>query len=65
MNLDLIVEIAELANSLVQTVRNGNADATTVTSTLLQILQQGAQAYEQQTGAALDPSLIRAEAFPS
>jgi hypothetical protein len=61
MNLDLIVEIAELANSLVQTLKTGNADATTVTSTLLQVLQKGVQAYEQQTGAVLDPSLIRAE----
>jgi hypothetical protein len=62
MNLDLIMEIAELALSLVNNALNGAQSSAAVTSTLLQILQKGAQAYQQHTGQALDPSLIHAEA---
>ena len=32
-----------------------------LTATLLQILQKGAQVYQQQTGQPLDPSLLHAE----
>ena len=62
MNLDLIMEIAELALSLVNNALNGAQPSASVTSTLLQILQKGAQAYQQHTGQALDPTLITAEA---
>jgi hypothetical protein len=62
MNLDLIMEIAELALSLVNNALNGNQSSASATSTLLQILQKGAQAYQQHTGQPLDPTLITAEA---
>ena len=62
MNLDLIMEIAELALSLVNNALNGTQPSVAVTSTLLQILQKGAQAYQQHTGQPLDPTLITAEA---
>ena len=62
MNLNLILDIAQLALSLVTNTVNSGQSATSVTSALLQILQKGAQAYQQHTGQALDPSLIHAEA---
>lgn len=55
MNPQLIFDIIALALSL---VRGQNAS---VAGTLLQIIQKGAQAYQQHTGEALDPSLIKAE----
>ena len=62
MNLDLIMEISDLALSLVGNALHGSQTAESVTSALLQILQKGEQAYEQHTGQALDPSLIHVEA---
>ena len=61
MSLDLIMEIAELALSLVNNALSGAQSSAAVTSTLLQILQKGAQAYQQHTGQPLDPGLIKAE----
>ena len=61
MNLNLIVEIAELALSIVENALNGSPSAQSVTDALLQILQKGAQVYQQHTGAPLDPTLIRVE----
>ena len=61
MNLDLIIEIAELALSVVENALNGSPSANSITGSLLQIVQKAAQVYEQHTGAPLDPTLIRAE----
>jgi hypothetical protein len=55
------MEIAELALSLVNNALNGAQSSASVTSTLLQILQKGAQAYQQHTGEPLDPALIKVE----
>jgi hypothetical protein len=55
MNPQLIFDIIALALSL---ARGQDAN---VAATLLQIIQKGAQAYQQHTGEALDPSLIKAE----
>jgi hypothetical protein len=55
MNTTLAFEILELALALVQ-----SKDAN-VAGTLLKIIQKGAEAYQQHTGKALDPSLIKAE----
>ena len=61
MNIDLIIEITELALSITDNILNGSQTANAQTATLLQILQKGAQAYQQQTGQPLDLSLIQAE----
>ena len=61
MNLSLIMEIAQLAFSLVSSAVQGTQTPASVTASLLQILQKGAQAYQQQTGLPLDPSLLHAE----
>jgi hypothetical protein len=55
MNTTLALEIVELALSLVQSKDANVAD------TLVKIIQKGAEAYQQHTGEALDPSLIKAE----
>jgi len=62
MNLDLIMEIAQLALSLLENGPHGTQTAAEDTNTLLLILQKGVLAYEQQTGQALDPKLIHTEA---
>lgn len=62
MNINLIIQIASLALSVVQNTVNGGQAAEANTQALLQILSKGAQAYQQQTGQALDPALIRVEA---
>jgi hypothetical protein len=62
MNIDLILEITDLALGLVNNVLSGTQNAASVTSVLLQILQKAVQVYEQHTGQTLDPSLIHAEA---
>ena len=61
MNLDLVLEIAEIALSIANSVMNGSQTGSARTAALLQILQKGAQAYQQQTGQPLDPALIQAE----
>jgi len=62
MNVALIMEIAQLASSLVDNALEKGQTAASVTSVMLQIVQKGTQAYEQHTGETLDPSLIHAEA---
>jgi hypothetical protein len=61
MNLDLVIEIAELAISIANNTLNGTQPAKQVTATLLQIVQNGALVYQQHTGQALDPRLIHTE----
>jgi len=61
MNLSLIMQIAQLALSLVSNALHGTQTTASATAALLQILQNGAQAYQQQTGLPLDPSLLHAE----
>ena len=61
MNLSLIMEIAQLALSLVSSVVQGTQAPASLTATLLQILQKGAHVYQQQTGLPLDPSLLHTE----
>ncbi len=63
MNPSLAFEIVELALSLVKSQATGTIhQAATVAETLLMIIQKGAQAYQQHTGEALDPILIKTEA---
>ena len=55
---DLVYEIMSLALSLVQSERNETPkDPVTVANILLQIIQ----AYSQQVGQIMDPSLIKVE----
>jgi len=63
MNLNLVFEILEIASALVNTrnAASGIRDSD-VAAALLAIVRKGAQAYEEHTGEALDPSLIKAEA---
>ena len=61
MNLDLVIEIAELAISIANNALNGTQPASQVTATLLKILKRGTLVYQQHTGQALDPKLIHAE----
>jgi hypothetical protein len=57
MNPDIALLIAQLALSLVP----GTQPETVVAQTLVKIIQSAKQAYEQQTGQPLDPSLIQPE----
>ena len=58
----LIFEIVQLALSLVQSQLPGKAQQdATAADTLLQIVQKGAQAYSQETGAPLYVTLIKSE----
>jgi hypothetical protein len=62
MNSGLIYEIVELALSLAQSQGSAKVQQdATVADTLLQIVQKGAQAYSQETGAPLDVTLIKSE----
>ena len=62
MTPSLVLEIVQLTLSLVQSQLPGKAQQdATVAGTLLQIVQKGAQAYSQETGAPLDVSLIKSE----
>ena len=54
MNAGLIYQLVELALSLAQNELNGS----TMESTLLDITKKGVQAYQEQTGKALDPRLV-------
>lgn len=63
MNVDLILEILQLALSLAQAQLNGQSGQNlTIGQILLQIIQKGAQAYQLHTGEPLDVSLIQPEA---
>ena len=57
MNPNVITELIELAISLANTHLAGRD----VTHILLDIIRKGVQAYEDQTGEALNPALIRPE----
>jgi hypothetical protein len=62
MNTTLILEILKLALSLAQTQIKGSASENlAIDKILLEIVQKGAEAYQQNTGEALNPSLIRPE----
>jgi hypothetical protein len=63
MNSDLIVQILQLAASVIrgQTDVAVQHDAN-VAQTLVHIVQAAARAYENQTGQPIDPSLIKPEA---
>jgi hypothetical protein len=54
MNAGLIYQLVELAISLAQ----NELDGSTMESTLLDITKKGVQAYQEQTGKALDPRLV-------
>jgi hypothetical protein len=54
MNAGLIYQLVELALSLAQNELNGS----TMESTLLDITKKAVQAYQEQTGKALDPRLV-------
>ena len=60
MNLPLALQISQLALSLVRNqVSPKVQQEVEIASILLQIVQKGAQAYEQHVGQPLDPSLIK------
>ena len=61
MNLQLVMEISDIALSITNNILKGSQTASAQTAALLQILQKAALAYQQQTGQPLDPSLIHAE----
>jgi len=62
MNPSIVFDIIELAVSLAKGQLPGAAQQdATVADTLLQIVQKGAQAYSQETGAPLDVTLIKSE----
>ena len=57
MNPNLIIDLLHLGVSLAET----HAAGQDVAHILLDIVRKGVQAYEDQTGKTLNPSLIRAE----
>ncbi len=61
MNLQLMLEIAKLALSVVDSHLEGTDQDLSVESRLLKIIRNGVQAYHQHTGEPLDPVLIKAE----
>jgi hypothetical protein len=62
MNTGLIFDILKLALSLAEAQMKGTAPQNlALDETLLEIVQKGAEAYQQHTGEALDLSLIKAE----
>ena len=63
MNSDFIVQILQLASSLVEIQISGKAQSdATLAQTLVNFVQAAAQAYQNQTGQPIDPSLIKPEA---
>ena len=61
-NTDLTFEIIDLAISVAQRQIDGYDKGDPFFAlTLSQIIQKAAQAYQEQTGRPLDPSLIKAE----
>lgn len=61
MNLNLMVEIARVAISIVNTHLEGTDLDIPIKTRLLEILQKAIQAYGQHAGEPLDPSLIKVE----
>ena len=63
MNLTVAFEIAELAVSLTRTQASGKLQQDAMLAgILLQIIEKAVRAYQEHTGEAIDPSLIRPEA---
>ena len=64
MNSDAAFELVNLAVSLAQAQTTGKAQQNaTLAGILLQIIQKAIHAYQDHTGEALDPSLIKPEAM--
>jgi len=62
INVNLVVDIARRAVNLAEDLMEGkDQEYATVADTVLQILQIGNLVYEQHTGEALDPSLLKEE----
>ena len=62
MNATVALEIIDLALSIAKTQTAGKLQqGAALADTLLQIIQKAVQAYQNQTGQPLDPSLIKAE----
>ena len=62
MNPNVAFQIVELAVALAKTQASGKVQQdATLTGILLQIIEKTVQAYQDHTGQALDPSLIKAE----
>ena len=62
MNPDLAFEIVELGLSLARSQATGKVQQdASLADTLLKIIRKGAHAYQEHTGEALDPSLIKVE----
>ena len=63
MNPQLVFDIVDLAVTVARNLATGTAQKDLfIEDTLLQIIQKGAEAYQQHTGEALDPTLIKTEA---
>jgi hypothetical protein len=62
MNTNIVFELVELAISLGQSQGDGTTQGDPqVAQMLLDIIDKGVQAYQDHTGAPLDPSLINPE----
>ena len=62
MNTDIAFDIVELAVSLAKSQTSGDIQPdVTFGETLLEIIETATRAYEDHTGEALDPFLIKAE----
>jgi hypothetical protein len=61
MNEKLVLQLAKLAVTLAETVIRRIPASQTPTAAILEILRKAGELYRQQTGQALDPSLIHAE----
>jgi hypothetical protein len=62
MNVNVALEILELAVSLAKTQASGSLQKdATLAGILLEIVEKAVQAYQAHTGEPLDPSLIKAE----
>ena len=63
MNLNLIAEILSLGRDLADAAVAPNVrQQAAAADILLKIIRKGVQAYQDHTGQALDPSLIKIEA---
>jgi hypothetical protein len=56
VNINVALEIVELALSLAKTQKDA-----AIAGILVQIVEKAVQAYQDHTGEALDPTLIKAE----
>ena len=62
MNPNLAFEIVELALSLAKTQASGKLEQdVALAGVLLQIIEKAVHAYQDHTGAPLDPTLIKGE----